>query len=173
MTPFMSYRTDVFNSNGCLHFTGHLFQPFTSPSTKKFFLISKLNIPCNNLRPFPLFLIPFYLGEEAEPHLATTPCQAVVQTDKVPPEPPFLQDKHPQHPQQLLTGLALQTLPQLNCPSLDSLQALSVFLVPRAQNWTWHLGCGLISAKYRGTIRQCLILLATLFLTQIIWANIL
>ncbi|KAK4832249.1 hypothetical protein QYF61_021601 [Mycteria americana] len=56
-----------------------------------------------------------YLGEETDPHLATTSFQA----------------KQPQLPQPLLRRLLLQTLHQLCCPSLDTLQHLHVFLVVR------------------------------------------
>ncbi|KAK4822886.1 hypothetical protein QYF61_021105 [Mycteria americana] len=73
--------------------------------------------------------IPCYLGEETDPHLATTSFQVVVESDKVSPQPPFLQAKQPQFPQLLLTRLLLQTLHQLRCPSLDTLQHLSVLLV--------------------------------------------
>ncbi|KAK4818992.1 hypothetical protein QYF61_022823 [Mycteria americana] len=54
-----------------------------------------------------------YLGEETDPHLSTTSFQA----------------KQPQFPQPLLIRLVLQTLHQLRCPSLDSLQHLNVPLV--------------------------------------------
>ncbi|KAK4828527.1 hypothetical protein QYF61_026949 [Mycteria americana] len=55
-----------------------------------------------------------YLGEETDPHLSTTSFQA----------------KQSQLPQPLLIRLLLlQTLHQLRCPSLDSLQHLNVFLV--------------------------------------------
>jgi len=37
---------------------GSLFQCFTTLSVKKFFLISNLNLPWHNLRPFPLILSP-------------------------------------------------------------------------------------------------------------------
>ncbi|KAK4824310.1 hypothetical protein QYF61_013055 [Mycteria americana] len=80
----------------------------------------------------------------------------VVESDKVSPQPPFLQAKQPQFPQPLLTGLVLQTLHQLCCPSLD-LNVLHVFLV--------YSRCGLTSAEYKGTITS-LLLLATLFLIQ-------
>ncbi|KAK4824730.1 hypothetical protein QYF61_018118, partial [Mycteria americana] len=72
-----------------------------------------------------------YLGEETDPHLSTTSFQAVVESDKVSPRPPFLQAKQPQFPQPLLTRLLLQTLHQLHCPSRDTLQHLNVFLVVR------------------------------------------
>ncbi|KAK4823973.1 hypothetical protein QYF61_008592 [Mycteria americana] len=72
-----------------------------------------------------------YLGEETDPHLSTTSFQVVVESDEVSPEPPFLQAKQPQLPQPLLIRLVLQTLHQLRCPSLDSLQHLNVSLVVR------------------------------------------
>ncbi|KAK4816851.1 hypothetical protein QYF61_023973 [Mycteria americana] len=72
-----------------------------------------------------------YLGEETDPHLSTTSCQAVEESDKVSPQPPFLQAKQPQFPQPFLMRLLLQTLHQLRCPSLDTLQHLNVPLVVR------------------------------------------
>ncbi|KAK4820755.1 hypothetical protein QYF61_006095 [Mycteria americana] len=56
-----------------------------------------------------------YLGEETDPHLSTTSFQVVVESNKVSPQPPFLQAKQP----------------QLRCPSLDTLQHLNVSLVVR------------------------------------------
>ncbi|KAK4824973.1 hypothetical protein QYF61_022499, partial [Mycteria americana] len=56
-----------------------------------------------------------YLGEEIDPHLATTSFQA----------------KQPQLPQPLLRRLLLQTLHQPRCPSLNILQHLNVSLVVR------------------------------------------
>ncbi|KAK4828722.1 hypothetical protein QYF61_000713, partial [Mycteria americana] len=70
-----------------------------------------------------------YLREETDPHLSTTSCQLVGDSNKVSPQPPFLQAKQPQFPQPLLIGLVLQTLHQLRCPSLDTLQHLNVSLV--------------------------------------------
>ncbi|KAK4830016.1 hypothetical protein QYF61_008279 [Mycteria americana] len=55
----------------------------------------------------------------------------VVESDKVSPQPPFLQAKQPQFPQPLLIRLLLQTLHQLHCPSLHTLQHLNVSLVVR------------------------------------------
>ncbi|KAK4823572.1 hypothetical protein QYF61_003576 [Mycteria americana] len=72
-----------------------------------------------------------YLGEETNPHLSTTSFQVVVESDKVSPQPPFLQAKQSQLPQPLLIRLLLQTLHQLRCPSLDTLQHLNVPLVVR------------------------------------------
>ncbi|KAK4818248.1 hypothetical protein QYF61_009423 [Mycteria americana] len=70
-----------------------------------------------------------YLGEETDPHLSTTSFQVVVESNKVSPQPPFLQAKQPQFPQLILMRLVLQTLHQLHCPSLDTLQHLKVPLV--------------------------------------------
>ncbi|KAK4820021.1 hypothetical protein QYF61_017694 [Mycteria americana] len=70
-----------------------------------------------------------YLGEETDPHLSTTSFQAVVESDEVSPQPPFLQAEQSQLPQPLLIRLLLQTLHQLRCPSLDTLQPLNVSLV--------------------------------------------
>ncbi|KAK4815713.1 hypothetical protein QYF61_006751 [Mycteria americana] len=70
-----------------------------------------------------------YLGEEAHTHLSTTSFQVVVESNKVSLPPPFLQAKQPQFPQLLLIRLLLQTLHQLRCPSLDTLQHLNVSLV--------------------------------------------
>ncbi|KAK4812409.1 hypothetical protein QYF61_019643 [Mycteria americana] len=72
-----------------------------------------------------------YLGEETNPHLATASFQGVVESDKVSPQPPFPQAKQPQFPQPLPISLVLQTLPQLHCPSLHTLQPLNVSLVVR------------------------------------------
>ena len=50
-----------------------------------------------------------YLGEETNTHLVTTSFQVAVESDKVSPEPPFLQTKQPQFPQPLLVRLVLNT----------------------------------------------------------------
>lgn len=101
--------------------------------------MSTLNLPWCSLKPFPLAGC---LREEADSNLVTASFQADVESSKIFPEPPFLQVKHPQLSQLLLTGLVLQTLPQLRCPSLHSLQPLNVFLtvrgpelVPALQVW--------------------------------------
>ncbi|KAK4809817.1 LOW QUALITY PROTEIN: hypothetical protein QYF61_014285 [Mycteria americana] len=57
-----------------------------------------------------------------------TTLSAVVESDEVSPQPPFLQAEQPQVPQPLPISLVLQTLPQLRCPSLDTLQPLNVSL---------------------------------------------
>jgi len=70
-----------------------------------------------------------YLGEETR--LTTTSFQVVVESEKVPPQPPLLQTEQPQLLRPLLIQLVLQTPHQPPCPSLDMLQQLSVFLVVR------------------------------------------
>ncbi|KAK4831914.1 hypothetical protein QYF61_020291 [Mycteria americana] len=87
--------------------------------------------PLTQLEAVSSHPITCYLGEETDPHLFTTSFQVVVESDKVSPQPPFLQTKPPQFPQPLLIRLVLQTLHQLRCPSLDMLQHLNVFLVVR------------------------------------------
>ena len=67
-------------------------------------------------------LIASYLGEETNLHLTTASFQAVVESNKDPPQPPVLQTKQPQLPQSLLVGLVLLTPRQPCCPSLDTLQ---------------------------------------------------
>lgn len=74
------------------HFLGSLCQWLTTFVGKKFFPISNLKVPWCNLKPFPLIWLLVTL-EEGEPHLATS-FQAVVRSNKVPLEPPFLQAKH-------------------------------------------------------------------------------
>ncbi|KAK4817206.1 hypothetical protein QYF61_003599 [Mycteria americana] len=65
-------------------------------------------------------------GETHNEHL-----DVVAESDEVSPQPPFLQAEQPQVPQPLPISLVLQTLPQLRCPSLDTLQPLNVSLVAR------------------------------------------
>jgi len=72
-----------------------------------------------------------YLGEETNPHLTTPSFQGVVESNKVPRQPPLLQTEQPQLPQPLLIRLVLQTPHQPRCPSLDTLQPLNVLLVVR------------------------------------------
>ncbi|KAK4819760.1 hypothetical protein QYF61_010895 [Mycteria americana] len=82
-------------------------------------------------QPGPVLDSPF--GEEIFPHIQSKPPlvqleAVVVESDEVSPQPPFLQAEQPQVPQPLPISLVLQTLPQLRCPSLDTLQPLNVSL---------------------------------------------
>ena len=90
-----------------------------------------------------------YSGEEVGPHLATTSFQEVVKNNKVSPEPPHLQTEQSQLPQPFLIRPVLQTPHQLHCPSLDTLQGLSVFLVVR--------GSKLNTLCIQGAASQCLV----------------
>lgn len=51
--------------------------------------------PLVQLEAIPSYPVTCYLGEETNPHLATASFQRVVEGDRVPPEPPFLQGKYP------------------------------------------------------------------------------
>ena len=81
---------------------GSLSNDLTTLSVKKFFLISNLNLPWCNLRPFPLVLLLVTWENRLRHPPATTSFQVVVESNKVSPEPPFLQAKQPQFPQPLL-----------------------------------------------------------------------
>ncbi|KAK4807471.1 hypothetical protein QYF61_008239 [Mycteria americana] len=106
---------------------GSLFQCLTTLSVKKFFLMSNLNLPWRNWRPFPLILS--LVTWEKRP---TPPLDSLLsESDEVSPQPPFLQAEQAQGPQPLPISLVLQTLPQLRCPSLDTLQPLNVSLEVR------------------------------------------
>ncbi|KAK4807532.1 hypothetical protein QYF61_003321 [Mycteria americana] len=100
-------------------------------------LVSVVQVfPPFKLIPKKITLIPHNMrqllpGRRDRPHLSTPSFQAVVESDEVSPQPPFLQAKQSQLPQPLPISLVLQTLPQLRCPSLDTLQPLNVFLVVR------------------------------------------
>ncbi|KAK4832719.1 LOW QUALITY PROTEIN: hypothetical protein QYF61_025208, partial [Mycteria americana] len=106
---------------------GSLFQCLTTLSLNKFFLISNLNLPWCNLRPFPLVLSLVTWEKRPTPPRYTL----LSESDEVSPQPPFLQAEQPQFPQPLPISLVLQTLHQLRCPSLDTLQPLNVSLVVR------------------------------------------
>ncbi|KAK4828298.1 hypothetical protein QYF61_024963, partial [Mycteria americana] len=99
---------------------GSLFQCLITLSSKP---------PLAQLEAISSCPITCYLGEETDPHLSTTSFQVVEESDEVSPQPPFLQAKQSQLPQPLLIRLLLQTLHQLRCPSLYTLQHLNVPLV--------------------------------------------
>ncbi|KAK4822584.1 LOW QUALITY PROTEIN: hypothetical protein QYF61_017170 [Mycteria americana] len=136
---------------------GSLFQCLTTRSVKNFFPNIQSKPPLPQLEAISSCASACYLGEQTDPHLATASFQIVVESNKVSPQPPFLQAKPPLFPQLLLIRLVLQTLHQLRCPSLDTLQHLNVSLVVRgpvfeAAPQTQYSRCGLTSAEYRGTI---------------------
>ena len=101
---------------------GSLFQCLTTLSVKKCFLISNLNLPWHNLRPFPLILSPV---RRDQPHFTVSTFQILEESNKVSPQPPFPQTKQPQFPHPLLIGRILQAFHKPCCPSLDLLQHLN------------------------------------------------
>ncbi|KAK4811539.1 hypothetical protein QYF61_011688 [Mycteria americana] len=78
-------------------------------------------------QPGPMLDNPF--SEVKFPNIQSKPPLGAVESEEVSPQPPFLQAEQPQVPQPLPISLVLQTLPQLRCPSLDTLQPLNVSLV--------------------------------------------
>ncbi|KAK4818569.1 hypothetical protein QYF61_014705 [Mycteria americana] len=96
-----------------------------------------LTLPSPPLHHVPKHLIQTsfkYLQGWGLPHFPGQPVPVlenpfIVESDEVSPQPPFLQAEQPQLPQPLPISLVLQTLPQLRCPSLDTLQPLNVSLV--------------------------------------------
>ncbi|KAK4830514.1 hypothetical protein QYF61_011456 [Mycteria americana] len=113
------------------HFPGQPVPMLDNPFSEVKFPNIQSKPPLAQLEAISSCPITCYLGEETDPHLSTTSFQVVVESDKVSPQPPFLQAKQPQFPQLLLVRLVLQTLHQLPCPSLDTLQHLKVSLVVR------------------------------------------
>ena len=78
--------------------------------------------------------IPCSLGAEPSHLLAPFSFQAVVESDKVPPEPSLLQTKPPQVPQPFPITFVLQALHQLHCPSLVPFSTSMSLLQQEAQN---------------------------------------
>lgn len=81
-------------------------------SLKKLFPKIQCEPPLEQLEAISSCSIACSLKGGTSPHLATTSFQGVMESNKDPPEPPFVQVKQPQHLQLLLTKLVLQTLPQ-------------------------------------------------------------
>ncbi|KAK4818276.1 hypothetical protein QYF61_009994 [Mycteria americana] len=97
------------------HFPGQPVPRLDNPFSEEKFPNIQSKPPLVQLEAISSCPIACYLGEETDPHLSTTSFQA----------------KQPQLPQPLLIRLVLQTLHQLRCPSLDTLQHLNVSLVVR------------------------------------------
>ncbi|KAK4833014.1 hypothetical protein QYF61_027116 [Mycteria americana] len=111
------------------HFPGQPVPMLDNPLGEEKFPNIQSKPPLAQLEAISSRPIPCYLGEETDPHLSTPSFQAVVESDEVSPQPPFLQAKQSQLPQPLLIRLLLQTLHQLRCPSLYALQYLNIPLV--------------------------------------------
>ncbi|KAK4818444.1 hypothetical protein QYF61_013131 [Mycteria americana] len=95
------------------HFPGQPVPMLDNPLGEEKFPNIQSKPPLAQLEAISSCPITCYLGEETDPHLATTSFQA----------------EQPQVPQPLLIRLVLQTLHQLRCPSLDTLQYLNIPLV--------------------------------------------
>ncbi|KAK4831521.1 hypothetical protein QYF61_018123 [Mycteria americana] len=95
------------------HFPGQPVPMLDNPLGEEKFPNIQSKPPLAQLEAISSRSITCYLGEETDPHLSTTSFQA----------------KQSQLPQPLLIRLLLQTLHQLRCPSLDTLQYLNVSLV--------------------------------------------
>ncbi|KAK4828566.1 hypothetical protein QYF61_027656 [Mycteria americana] len=95
------------------HFPGQPVPVLDNPFSEEKFPNIRSKPPLVQLETISSCPIACYLAEETDPHLSTTSFQA----------------KQPQFPQPLLIRLLLQTLHQLRCPSLDTLQHLNVSLV--------------------------------------------
>ncbi|KAK4827727.1 LOW QUALITY PROTEIN: hypothetical protein QYF61_021155 [Mycteria americana] len=126
--PEISQEMEIFQGWRLNHFPGQPLPMLYNPFSEVKFPNIQSKPPLVQLEAISSRPITCYLGEETDPHLSTTSFQVVVESNKVSPQPPFLQAKQPQFPQLLLIRL---TLHQLRCPSLDTLQHLNVFLVVR------------------------------------------
>ncbi|KAK4822835.1 hypothetical protein QYF61_020129 [Mycteria americana] len=111
------------------HFPGQPAPMLDNPFSEEIFPNSQSKPFLMQLKAISSHLTTYYLGKENNAHLTTTSFQVAVESNKVSPQPPVLQTKQPQFPQPFLTRLLLQTLHQLRCPSLDTLQHLNVPLV--------------------------------------------
>ncbi|KAK4817223.1 LOW QUALITY PROTEIN: hypothetical protein QYF61_004134 [Mycteria americana] len=114
---------------GLHHFPGQPVPMLDNPLSEEKFPNIQSKPPLAQLEAISSRPITCYLGEETDP---TSPQPPFRQFDEVSPQPSFLQAEQSQLPQPLLIRLLLQTLPQLRCPSLDTLQPLNVSLGVRS-----------------------------------------
>jgi len=84
---------------------GSLVQWLTTPSL--IFPNIQSKPPLTQLEAIASHPVAGYWGEETNPRLITTSFLAVVESDKVPPQPPLLQTEQSQFPQLLLSRLVL------------------------------------------------------------------
>ncbi|KAK4810446.1 hypothetical protein QYF61_004226 [Mycteria americana] len=115
VTSVTSALDDILQGWQLNHFPGQPVPMLDNPFSEVKFPNIQSKPPLAQLEAISSRPIPCYFGEETDTHLATTSFQA----------------KQPQFPQPLLIRLVLQTLHQLRCPSLDTLQHLNVSLVVR------------------------------------------
>ncbi|KAK4825181.1 hypothetical protein QYF61_024661 [Mycteria americana] len=128
---------------GLNHFPGQPVPMLENPFSEVKFPNIQSKPPLAQLEAISSCPITCYLGEETDPHLSTTSFQVVVESDEVSPQPPLLQAKQSQLPQLLLIRLVLQTLHQLRCPSLDTLQHLNSSTSVEKDS----LGCKMVRAE--------------------------
>ncbi|KAK4809752.1 LOW QUALITY PROTEIN: hypothetical protein QYF61_008873 [Mycteria americana] len=110
---------------GLHHFPGQPVPMLDNPFSEEKFPNIQSKPPLAQLEAISSRPITCDLGEETDPTSLQPPFR---QFDEVSPQPPLLQAEQPQVPQPLPISLVLQTLPQLRCPSLDTLQPLNVSL---------------------------------------------
>ena len=127
---------NTFRDGDSTTYLGSLFQCLTTLSVKKFFLISNLNLPWLNLRPFHLVLSPVTSEKRPTSFLLYTPFRYWRRAIRSPLNLLFPQIKQPQFLQSLLIGHILQALHKPCCPPLDLLQHLNVLSVPRCPKLT-------------------------------------
>ncbi|KAK4816001.1 hypothetical protein QYF61_010869 [Mycteria americana] len=84
------------------HFTGQPVPVLDNPFSEEKFPNIQSKPPLVQLEAISSHPITSYLGKETDPHLSTTSFQVAVESNKVSPQPPFLQVKQPQFPQPLL-----------------------------------------------------------------------
>ncbi|KAK4806266.1 hypothetical protein QYF61_013410 [Mycteria americana] len=87
------------------HFPGQPVPMLDNPFGEEIFPNIQSKPPLAQLEAISSPPITCYLGEETDPHLSTASFQVVVESDKVSPQPPFLQTKQSQLPQPLLIRL--------------------------------------------------------------------
>ncbi|KAK4815867.1 hypothetical protein QYF61_009918 [Mycteria americana] len=73
------------------HFPGQPVPMLDNPLSEEKFLNIQSKPPLAQLEAISSCPITCYLGEETDPHLSTTSFQVVEESDKVSPQPPFLQ----------------------------------------------------------------------------------
>ena len=101
----------------------NLFQCLTTLSEHKLFLISNLNLPWCNLKPFHLV---HSMGEEADHSPHTTSFYGVLESSNISPEPPLFQTKQVQFlqslPIRLMKGVCSRPFTRFIAVSLDMLR---------------------------------------------------
>jgi len=91
LSAMSTYLLNAFRDEDSTGSLGSLFQCFNSPFGEEFFPNIQPKPPLVQLEAISSHFITCYLGEETDSHLATTSFQAVVESDKVSPQPLFFQ----------------------------------------------------------------------------------